>query len=65
MKITVNGKQEQLEVQTVEDIVAHYALQEKPIVVEADGIVLKREQWATTLVREDSKIELVHFVGGG
>ncbi|MHA6484146.1 sulfur carrier protein ThiS [Paenibacillus sp. strain BS8-2] len=65
MKIIVNGKLEQMDVVTVADIVAHYDLLDKPIVVEADGIVLSKEQWTSTNVYEDSRIELVHFVGGG
>ncbi|MEK3885461.1 sulfur carrier protein ThiS [Paenibacillus sp. PL2-23] len=66
MNIIINGKTEKLEnVRTIEDIVAHYDLLAKPIVVEADGVVLTREQWASTDVREESRVELVHFVGGG
>ncbi|WP_168120573.1 sulfur carrier protein ThiS [Paenibacillus sp. HB172176] len=65
MQLMINGKRESLDVRTVEDIVSYYELLDKPIVVEADGHVLTKEQWSSVNVNENSKIELVHFVGGG
>lgn len=65
MELIVNGTMQKLEVKTIQDVVEHYGLSGKPIVVEADGEVLVSEQWAHTNVREGMKIELVHFVGGG
>lgn len=66
MKLLINGEQKQLEqVKTIQDVIERLELSGKPIVVEADGIVLTSEQWADTPVYLDMRIELVHFVGGG
>ncbi|REE69627.1 sulfur carrier protein [Paenibacillus taihuensis] len=66
MKLVINGKEcELLDVQTIADVVAHYGLTGKPLVVEAGGIVLTAEQWGSALVHPHMQIELVHFVGGG
>lgn len=65
MELIINGTTQQLEVKTIQEIVEHFGLSGKPIVVEADGKVLVSEQWTHTLVRPGMKIELVHFVGGG
>ena len=65
MELIINGIKQQLDVSTIQDVIMHYGLAGKPIVVEADGAVLTSEQWADTAVRPDMQIELVHFVGGG
>jgi sulfur carrier protein len=66
MELVINGQLQKLEqVQTVEDVIRQLGLHGKPLVAEADGIVLTVEQWAVTAVIPGMKIELVHFVGGG
>gem|GEM_PF-5917212 len=54
-----------MEVHTIQDVIEHYGLIGKPIVVEVDGAVFTAEQWVNTVVRSHMQIELVHFVGGG
>nr|WP_170312315.1 sulfur carrier protein ThiS [Paenibacillus sacheonensis] len=61
----INGLEQELGVLTIQEVVDHYGLTGKPVVVEADGVVLQAEQWAATSVHAAMKIELVHFVGGG
>jgi len=65
MELIINGTMQKLDVQTIKDVVEHFELSNKPIVVEADGEVLVSEHWEHTTVRPGMKIELVHFVGGG
>lgn len=65
MELVINGVEHRLDVHTVEDVINHFGLAGKPIVVEADGAVLTSEQWAVTMVQPNMRIELVHFVGGG
>ncbi|MFC5704116.1 sulfur carrier protein ThiS [Cohnella faecalis] len=65
MELIINGLKQELDAHTIQDVIEHYGLAGKPIVVEADGAVLTAEQWAVTVVRPHMQIELVHFVGGG
>jgi sulfur carrier protein len=65
MVLIINGLKQELDVSTIQDIIAHYGLDGKPVVVEADGAVLTAEQWAVTTVHPHMQVELVHFVGGG
>lgn len=65
MELVINGLKQELDVHTIQEVIEHYGLAGKPIVVEADGVVLKAEQWMDTAVRPHMQIELVHFVGGG
>ncbi|MDQ0063299.1 sulfur carrier protein ThiS [Paenibacillus harenae] len=65
MELIINGKSQELDARTIQDVIEHYGLAGKPVVVEADGVVLKADQWADTEVHPRMPIELVHFVGGG
>ena len=65
MELVINGSKLELEVHTIQDVIEHYGLVGKPIVVEVDGIIFTTEQWVNTVVRSHMQIELVHFVGGG
>jgi sulfur carrier protein len=65
MELIINGLKHELDAGTIEDVIVHFGLVGKPLVVEADGVVLKAEQWPVTLLRPQMQVELVHFVGGG
>jgi sulfur carrier protein len=65
VELVINGLRQELDVLTIQDVIIHYGLIGKPIVVEADGVVLTAEQWVLTVIRPNMQVELVHFVGGG
>lgn len=65
MELVINGLKQELDVHTIQDVIIHYGLIGKPIVVEVDGNVLPAEQWTVTVARPLMQVELVHFVGGG
>ncbi|MBJ6360342.1 sulfur carrier protein ThiS [Paenibacillus sp. GCM10012307] len=66
MELIINGQTQVLEpADTMEDVIKQLGLLGKPLVAEANGVVLTAEQWATTSVVPGMRIELVHFVGGG
>lgn len=35
------------------------------VVVERNGQIITRDQFATTVLSNDDRLEIVHFVGGG
>lgn len=35
------------------------------IAVELNRAVVRRNDWGTTVLQDDDRIEIVHFVGGG
>ena len=47
------------------EVVENTYLQELVIAIEVNQKVVRRADWATTLLKEDDRIEIVHFVGGG
>lgn len=66
MEVFVNGEQQQFEEgTTVQDILDHYGIEAKRMAVERNATVVKRSTWATTEVRQDDRLELLEFVGGG
>lgn len=65
LELIINGKTVDLHAVRINDIIVHYGLEQKVVVVEADGRIIEKEQWTNTELQPGMKIELVHFVGGG
>ena len=65
MRLKVNGKEREFPaLATVEALVAHLGIH-RMIVVEHNGVILQREQYAETPLHEGDVLEIVHMVGGG
>ncbi|QOT01237.1 sulfur carrier protein ThiS [Brevibacterium sp. JNUCC-42] len=66
MRIQINGKITNLEENvTVEQLLTHYGLEQRIVVVEHNEIILDRASYAHTPIMDGDRIEIVHFVGGG
>jgi sulfur carrier protein len=66
MTLLINGQERVLEnVKTLADVVSHFGLNERIIVIEHNLNIVPRDQYAATQVKDGDKIEIVHFVGGG
>ena len=64
MKLTINGKIETLEnIKNLSDIITHFKL--KNVVIELNGNIINKEDYPDTLLKEDDRIEIIRFVGGG
>lgn len=66
MIISVNGKDVTFsEGTTLTGVLQGYGLNQDTVVVEHNGIILKRELWQQTVLAHGDTLELVTFVGGG
>ena len=66
MKIICNGEQKEINPDTsVEQFIRDMGLSPDSVVAECNGQILKREDYATHILTEDSVLELIRFVGGG
>ena len=66
MRVTLNGKTETIEAElTVADLLTHLDLEPVRVAVEINEDVVSRGRYTETPIREDDKIEIVTFVGGG
>ncbi|GEN46148.1 sulfur carrier protein ThiS [Alkalibacillus haloalkaliphilus] len=67
MVIHVNGEQRELsnDIQTVSDLLNHFELGDKKIIVELNANIVDSSQHEEITVQDGDRVELVHFVGGG
>lgn len=66
IKIILNGEEKILSQQmTIADLIAEYDLDIKKIAIEKDLEIINPNLFAKTILDEGSKIEIVHFIGGG
>lgn len=67
MKLHINGQQVDVPdaIRTVVELLAHFELSDKMLVVEHNAAILHKEDHAGAELAEGHKIEIVHFVGGG
>ncbi|WP_066368176.1 sulfur carrier protein ThiS [Neobacillus fumarioli] len=67
MNVIVNGESVQLQdgIENVKDLLEHYDIQDKVVVVEVNGNILTSAQHQSTRLSDKDRIEIVHFVGGG
>ena len=66
MEVVVNGEKRQAgEAQSLLEFLQSLGLEPSRVAVELDGRIVKRPDWAGTVLHEGSRLEIVQFVGGG
>ncbi|WP_223700838.1 sulfur carrier protein ThiS [Sutcliffiella deserti] len=67
MKLLINGDTVEVpeNVTNVEDLLKHFGLDQKVVIVEKNKDILQKESHQKESVAEGDQLELVHFVGGG
>ena len=65
-KIQLNGKKISIHTNfSVRDLIKKYKLQEKKIAIELNGMILPKENYGKKTLKNNDKIEIVQFIGGG
>jgi len=66
MELLVNGITQVLpDGTTVTQLLETLKIMPERVVVELNLTILKRAEHATTTLKDDDQVEIVHFVGGG
>lgn len=66
MRVYVNGEAREFPSPlSLADLITELDLPPARIAVELNRVVVRRDGWSTTELRDDDRIEIVHFVGGG
>ncbi len=66
MKIFLNGEEKIFETKmTIAELVEKFELDVKKIAVEKDLEIVNPDLFSATVIDEGSRIEIVHFIGGG
>ena len=65
MHVYVNGELRDVEATSLAELAAHLDLPVARIAIELNREVVRRSEWGSTMLRDEDRIEIVHFVGGG
>jgi len=65
MKITVNGEERTIDSKTVLGYLLEIGVNPRAVAVELNLDILEKGEYATTMLNEGDKVEIVQFVGGG
>ncbi|MFO7262746.1 MAG: thiamine biosynthesis protein ThiS [Bacillaceae bacterium G1] len=67
MLLTINGENRHVpqEVDNIEKLLRHLNIQRKILIIQHNDQIVSPENYASAILREGDRIELIHFVGGG
>lgn len=66
MRLTINGEvKEFANNATIQDIMKELAIEGKVMATAVNMEIVKQENWATYIPKNNDKLEMLDFVGGG
>ena len=66
MRVYINGESKEVQGSpSLADLITQLDLPATRIAVELNREVVRRGAWGETMLHDDDRIEVVHFVGGG
>lgn len=66
MNIILNGKPKEVAATTtVAELLKQLDLELQQVVIERNGAIIARQDYADTRLREGDQLEIIQFVGGG
>ena len=65
-KIQLNGKKVIIKTNySLFDLLKKYKLSEKKVAIEHNGVIISKGSYKKKYLKNNDKIEIVHFIGGG
>jgi sulfur carrier protein len=65
MKVTVNGVETDGAAGSIEGLVESLGLPVRAVLVEHNGVALRRDEWAGRPLADGDRIEIIRIVAGG
>ncbi len=66
MNVVVNGKELEIkENTTIQELLEQLKIEQKVMAVAVNMEIVKKDKWSEHKIKENDKLELLHFVGGG
>ena len=65
MHLVINGQDQDITSTTLAELVSALKLDAQRLVAEVNGTIVARENFGQTVLKDNDRLELVHFVGGG
>ena len=65
-KIQINGKKITIKSNySILDLLKKYKLSNKKVAIEHNGIIIPKIKYKKKYLKDNDKVEIVHFIGGG
>ena len=65
-KIQLNGKKITIKLKaSISDILKKYKLDNKKVAIELNGTIIAKDNLKKKYLKNNDKLEIVHFIGGG
>ena len=65
-KIQLNGKKVTIKPKvTIHNLLKRFRLNEKKVAIEHNGIIIPKVNYKKKFLKNEDKLEVVHFIGGG
>jgi sulfur carrier protein len=65
-KIQLNGKKISIKSNfSIQDLLKKYNLMNKKVAIEHNGIIISKLNYKKKYLKNNDKVEIVHFIGGG
>ena len=65
-KIQLNGKKISVKTNSsILDLLKKYKLNNKKIAIEHNGVIIQKINYNKKILKNNDKLEIVHFIGGG
>ena len=65
-KIQINGKKITIKSNySILDLLKKYKLSNKKVAIEHNGIIIPKIKYNKNFLKDNDKVEIVHFIGGG
>jgi len=61
----INGESKSYSIQSITSLLAYLTLKPNHIVIEVNGEIVDKSKYDDRLLKQDDKIEIISFVGGG
>ncbi len=65
MQITINGKPEELQADTIMDVLKQKDIDPHMVAVELNTQIVERDRLESTNVQDGDKVEFLFYMGGG
>ena len=66
MKLLINGEERSFDDKlTLSALIEELGVKADRVAIELNKIIVRRDAWAATKLRDGDRLEVVHFVGGG
>jgi thiamine biosynthesis protein ThiS len=66
LNLRINGEQrEVVDNLSLKELITQLDLTPERIAIELNQNVVRRAEWPSTVLKENDRVEIVHFVGGG